>query len=109
MRRDGAARSAGEEGLRRRLAGRLLGLQEGAERKSQDRVGIKAVGEKFELWGLTSLRNEIQVMPSMLGTHVCPALLRYALASHFFWGLWSILQASMSTIEFGYLVSDPDG
>ncbi|XP_077025423.1 choline/ethanolamine kinase isoform X2 [Tamandua tetradactyla] len=28
----------------------------------------------------------------------------YALASHFFWGLWSILQASMSTIEFGYLV-----
>ncbi|XP_005067160.1 LOW QUALITY PROTEIN: choline/ethanolamine kinase [Mesocricetus auratus] len=27
----------------------------------------------------------------------------YALASHFFWGLWSILQASMSTIEFGYL------
>lgn len=35
--------------------------------------------------------------------------LRYALASHFFWGLWSILQASMSTIEFGYLVSNPDG
>ncbi|XP_040104659.1 choline/ethanolamine kinase-like [Oryx dammah] len=28
---------------------------------------------------------------------------RYALASHFFWGLWSILQASVSTIEFGYL------
>ncbi|XP_007519427.1 choline/ethanolamine kinase isoform X1 [Erinaceus europaeus] len=28
---------------------------------------------------------------------------RYTLASHFFWGLWSILQASMSTIEFGYL------
>ncbi|XP_023590279.1 choline/ethanolamine kinase isoform X1 [Trichechus manatus latirostris] len=28
---------------------------------------------------------------------------RYALASHFFWGLWSILQSSMSTIEFGYL------
>lgn len=32
---------------------------------------------------------------------------RYALASHFFWGLWSTLQASMSTIEFGYLVSKP--
>ncbi|XP_075438371.1 uncharacterized protein LOC142477426, partial [Ascaphus truei] len=30
---------------------------------------------------------------------------RFALASHFFWGLWSILQAKMSTIEFGYLVS----
>lgn len=28
---------------------------------------------------------------------------RYSLASHFFWGLWSTLQASMSTIEFGYL------
>lgn len=27
----------------------------------------------------------------------------YTLASHFFWGLWSTLQASMSTIEFGYL------
>uniref|UniRef100_A0A674IXU1 Uncharacterized protein n=1 Tax=Terrapene triunguis TaxID=2587831 RepID=A0A674IXU1_9SAUR len=30
--------------------------------------------------------------------------LRFALASHFFWGLWSILQAKISTIEFGYLV-----
>uniref|UniRef100_A0A8C5PEW2 ethanolamine kinase n=1 Tax=Leptobrachium leishanense TaxID=445787 RepID=A0A8C5PEW2_9ANUR len=29
---------------------------------------------------------------------------RFALASHFFWGLWSILQAKISTIEFGYLV-----
>lgn len=38
-----------------------------------------------------------------------PTSLRYALASHFFWGLWSILQASMSTIEFGYLVSNPGG
>ncbi|XP_072452503.1 choline/ethanolamine kinase isoform X2 [Notamacropus eugenii] len=28
---------------------------------------------------------------------------RFALASHFFWGLWSILQDIMSTIEFGYL------
>ncbi|NXR07123.1 CHKB kinase, partial [Semnornis frantzii] len=28
---------------------------------------------------------------------------RFALASHFFWGLWSILQAKMSTISFGYL------
>ncbi|NXV36696.1 CHKB kinase, partial [Rissa tridactyla] len=30
---------------------------------------------------------------------------RFALASHFFWGLWSILQAKISTIQFGYLVS----
>lgn len=28
---------------------------------------------------------------------------RFALASHFLWGLWSILQAKISTIEFGYL------
>ncbi|XP_061324527.1 choline/ethanolamine kinase [Pezoporus flaviventris] len=28
---------------------------------------------------------------------------RFVLASHFFWGLWSILQAKISTIEFGYL------
>lgn len=28
---------------------------------------------------------------------------RFALASHFFWGLWSILQAKISTIQFGYL------
>lgn len=66
MRRDGAERSAREEGLRRRLAGRLLGPQVGAERKRLHGVGVKAVGEKFELWGLTSLRDEIQVMPSVL-------------------------------------------
>ncbi|XP_042197413.1 choline kinase alpha isoform X2 [Callorhinchus milii] len=28
---------------------------------------------------------------------------RYALASHFFWGLWSIIQARISAIEFGYM------
>ncbi|XP_024114598.1 choline kinase alpha isoform X2 [Oryzias melastigma] len=28
---------------------------------------------------------------------------RFAMASHFFWGLWSIIQARLSTIEFGYL------
>ncbi|KAH0617251.1 hypothetical protein JD844_029138 [Phrynosoma platyrhinos] len=28
---------------------------------------------------------------------------RFTMASHFFWGLWSILQAKISTIEFGYL------
>uniref|UniRef100_A0A8B9K4F4 ethanolamine kinase n=1 Tax=Astyanax mexicanus TaxID=7994 RepID=A0A8B9K4F4_ASTMX len=29
---------------------------------------------------------------------------RYALASHFLWGLWSIVQARISKIEFGYMV-----
>ncbi|KAL7878567.1 hypothetical protein AOLI_G00095410 [Acnodon oligacanthus] len=28
---------------------------------------------------------------------------RYALASHFLWGLWSIIQARLSKIEFGYM------
>ncbi|XP_061493941.1 choline/ethanolamine kinase isoform X2 [Rhineura floridana] len=28
---------------------------------------------------------------------------RFTRASHFFWGLWSILQAKISTIDFGYL------
>ncbi|XP_026143316.1 choline kinase alpha-like isoform X1 [Carassius auratus] len=28
---------------------------------------------------------------------------RFALASHFFWGLWSVIQAKISTIEFGYM------
>ncbi|KAM9481848.1 choline/ethanolamine kinase isoform 2-T2 [Clarias gariepinus] len=28
---------------------------------------------------------------------------RFALASHFFWGLWSIIQARISNIEFGYM------
>lgn len=29
---------------------------------------------------------------------------RFALASHLFWGLWSIVQAKISSIEFGYMV-----
>ncbi|XP_040266181.1 choline kinase alpha isoform X4 [Bufo bufo] len=28
---------------------------------------------------------------------------RFALASHFFWGLWSIVQAKISSIQFGYM------
>ncbi|XP_073073532.1 choline kinase alpha isoform X4 [Manis javanica] len=33
---------------------------------------------------------------------------RFALASHFFWGLWSIVQAKISSIEFGYMVQMSD-
>jgi len=29
----------------------------------------------------------------------------YALASHFLWGLWAIVQSHISTIQFAYLVS----
>jgi len=28
----------------------------------------------------------------------------YALASHFLWGLWAIVQSNISTIQFAYLV-----
>ena len=28
----------------------------------------------------------------------------YALLSHFFWGLWSVLQNDMSNIQFGFMV-----
>ena len=31
----------------------------------------------------------------------------YALASHFLWGLWSIVQANISGIRFHYLVRCP--
>lgn len=34
---------------------------------------------------------------------------RFALASHFFWGLWSIIQAKISSIEFGYMVCFENG
>jgi hypothetical protein len=29
---------------------------------------------------------------------------RFILASHFFWGLWAVVNASVSTIPFGYWV-----
>ena len=29
----------------------------------------------------------------------------FAMTSHFFWGLWSVVQTEISDIEFGYLVS----
>ncbi|XP_066579836.1 choline/ethanolamine kinase isoform X1 [Amia ocellicauda] len=35
--------------------------------------------------------------------HIIIEANRFALASHFLWGLWSIIQAKLSTIEFGYM------
>ncbi|XP_069739022.1 choline/ethanolamine kinase-like [Phaenicophaeus curvirostris] len=40
---------------------------------------------------------------SRLEEQLLSEISRFALASHFFWGLWSILQAKISTIKFGYL------
>ena len=31
---------------------------------------------------------------------------RLALLSHFLWGVWAIVQAKFSNIEFGYMVGD---
>lgn len=67
------------------------------------------MGEKLGLWRRTSFGGNQAILDVLLMAPPFPVLPpppfpRYALASHFFWGLWSILQASMSTIEFGYLV-----
>ncbi|XP_054027504.1 choline kinase alpha isoform X2 [Dryobates pubescens] len=50
--------------------------------------------------GFEDLSNEEK---SKLEEEVLIEVNRFALASHFFWGLWSIIQAKISSIEFGYL------
>ncbi|KAM6273443.1 choline kinase alpha isoform 2-T2 [Porphyrio hochstetteri] len=50
--------------------------------------------------GFDNLSNEEK---SKLEEEVLIEVNRFALASHFFWGLWSIIQAKISSIEFGYL------
>ncbi|XP_069713948.1 choline kinase alpha isoform X2 [Phaenicophaeus curvirostris] len=50
--------------------------------------------------GYEKLSNEEK---SKLEEEVLLEVNRFALASHFFWGLWSIIQAKISSIEFGYL------
>ncbi|XP_051477672.1 choline kinase alpha isoform X2 [Apus apus] len=47
-----------------------------------------------------SLSNEEKLK---LEEEVLTEVNRFALASHFFWGLWSVIQAKISSIEFGYL------
>uniref|UniRef100_A0A4W4H396 ethanolamine kinase n=1 Tax=Electrophorus electricus TaxID=8005 RepID=A0A4W4H396_ELEEL len=50
--------------------------------------------------GLENLSDEDQ---QKLREDMLVEINRFALASHFFWGLWSMIQAKISTIEFGYL------
>ncbi|TSS72692.1 Choline kinase alpha [Bagarius yarrelli] len=50
--------------------------------------------------GLSNLSDEAQLK---VKEEMLVEVNRFALASHFFWGLWSIIQARLSTIEFGYL------
>ncbi|KAK1159843.1 choline kinase alpha-like [Acipenser oxyrinchus oxyrinchus] len=50
--------------------------------------------------GFENLSNEDQ---TKLQEEMLVEVNRFALASHFFWGLWSIIQARISSIEFGYM------
>ncbi|KAM4018158.1 choline kinase alpha-like isoform 1-T1 [Anomaloglossus baeobatrachus] len=50
--------------------------------------------------GFENLSNEER---SKVESEMLIEVNRFALASHFFWGLWSIIQAKISSIEFGYM------
>ncbi|KAG9475306.1 hypothetical protein GDO78_003637 [Eleutherodactylus coqui] len=50
--------------------------------------------------GFEDLSNEEK---SKIANEMLIEVNRFALASHFFWGLWSIVQAKISSIEFGYM------
>ncbi|XP_073514487.1 choline kinase alpha-like [Phyllobates terribilis] len=50
--------------------------------------------------GFENLSNEER---SKVENEMLIEINRFALASHFFWGLWSIIQAKISAIEFGYM------
>ncbi|MGH0122302.1 UNVERIFIED_CONTAM: hypothetical protein FKN15_033319 [Acipenser sinensis] len=52
--------------------------------------------------GFENLSNEDQ---TKLQEEMLVEVNRFALASHFFWGLWSIIQARISSIEFGYMLN----
>ncbi|XP_068116685.1 choline kinase alpha isoform X2 [Hyperolius riggenbachi] len=50
--------------------------------------------------GFENLSNEER---SKMEQEMLIEINRFALASHFFWALWSIVQAKISAIEFGYM------
>ncbi|KAF7467707.1 Hypothetical predicted protein [Marmota monax] len=56
---------------------------------------------------LTTFQNDFENLSSEEKSAIEEDMLlevnRFALASHFFWGLWSIVQAKISAIEFGYM------
>ncbi|KAM4847572.1 choline kinase alpha isoform X3 [Urocitellus parryii] len=56
---------------------------------------------------LTTFQNDFENLSSeeksAIEEDVLLEVNRFALASHFFWGLWSIVQAKISAIEFGYM------
>ncbi|XP_052568183.1 choline kinase alpha isoform X1 [Peromyscus californicus insignis] len=56
---------------------------------------------------LTAFQNDFESLSSEEQSATKEDMLvevnRFALASHFLWGLWSIVQAKISSIEFGYM------
>lgn len=50
------------------------------------------------------LPNPVKVNDELL-QHLYKEANTFAMTSHFFWGLWSVVQTEISDIEFGYLVS----
>ncbi|XP_008758312.1 choline kinase alpha isoform X2 [Rattus norvegicus] len=56
---------------------------------------------------LTTFQNDFESLSSEEQSATKEDMLlevnRFALASHFLWGLWSIVQAKISSIEFGYM------
>ncbi|XP_076971632.1 choline kinase alpha isoform X2 [Tamandua tetradactyla] len=56
---------------------------------------------------LAAFQNEFENLSSeeksVIEEEMLLEINRFALASHFFWGLWSIVQAKISSIEFGYM------
>ncbi|XP_060033270.1 choline kinase alpha isoform X3 [Erinaceus europaeus] len=51
---------------------------------------------------LAAFQNEFEEK-SIIEEEMLIEVNRFALASHLFWGLWSIVQAKISSIEFGYM------
>lgn len=47
--------------------------------------------------------SDVKIDPTQVEEDMIIEANRYALASHFLWGLWSIIQAKISKIEFGYM------
>ena len=69
-------------------------------------AGPPSLGHVVPCTGESESRWAASGIPSWAPSHCasCCCLYRFALASHFFWGLWSIVQAKISSIEFGYMV-----
>ncbi|KAE8295801.1 Choline kinase alpha [Larimichthys crocea] len=67
--------------------------------KAQQLVFIESYLREFDT-GFDNLSEEDQMK---VKEDLYVEVNRFALASHFFWGLWSIIQARLSTIQFGYL------